>query len=119
MMARLAGWDPGTTTTSGPYTTTTTEGSSTTTTTTGDDCLAEEMYGGDSEEVKRLRYFRNSVLSVTPTGREITRLYYAFSPILVKAIKEDEEFEEETRAIIDGILLLMKQEYNGSNEASP
>jgi hypothetical protein len=104
MMARLAGWNPGTTTTTGPDTTTTTEGSSTTTTSAGADCLAEEIYGGNSEEVEVLRCFRDSVLSLTPEGREIIRLYYELSSLLVKAINEDEEFEEETQVIIDGIL---------------
>ena len=108
MMARLAGWDPGTTTTTGPDTTTTTGGSTTTTTTAGDDCLAKEIYGGDSEEVKRLRYIRDNVLNLTPEGQEITRLYCVWSPLLVKTMEVDEGFKEEVKSIIDGILTLIK-----------
>ncbi|MBW2554445.1 MAG: hypothetical protein JRE20_10005, partial [Deltaproteobacteria bacterium] len=50
------------------------------------------------------RCFRDSVLSLTPEGQEIIRQYYELSPLLVKAINDDEEFEEETQVIIDGIL---------------
>jgi len=39
-------------------------------------CTAEKIYGEDSEEVELLRYFRYNVLSKTPEGREIIRLYY-------------------------------------------
>jgi hypothetical protein len=47
------------------------------------------------------------VLSETPEGREIIRLYYQWSPVVVNAMKEDKVFEEEVRAMIDGVLLLI------------
>jgi len=68
------------------------------------DCPIEEIYGEDSEEVVLLRYLRDEVLSQTSEGQEIIRLYYQWSPMVVRAIEEDEEFKEEVKETIDGIL---------------
>ena len=70
-------------------------------------CLVEEIYGEDSPEVARLRYFRDTVLNKTTEGRRIIRLYYEWSPFTVKAMEDDEKLKEEVKAVIDGILLLM------------
>jgi hypothetical protein len=70
-------------------------------------CLVEEIYGEDSPEVARLRYFRDTVLNKTTEGRIIIRLYYEWSPFTVKAMEDDEKLKEEVKAVIDGILLLM------------
>lgn len=107
MMARLAGWNPG------PITTTTvTVGSTTTTTTTeeGGICISEAIYGECSEETELLRYVRDNVLSKTPEGREIVRLYYTLSPVIVKVMREDEEFKEEVKSVVNGILQLTETE---------
>ena len=61
----------------------------------------------DSEEVKLLRYIRDNVVRKTPEGQEIIRLYYQLSPMIVKVMKKDEEFKEEVKALIDGILGLV------------
>lgn len=108
MMARLAGWNPGTSTT-------TTTGSSTTTTagtdtTTNGGCFSEEIYGEYSDETELLRFLRDSILSNTPEGQELIRLYYEWSPAVVRAIKADEEFKEGVKTIIDGILPLIQTE---------
>ena len=105
IMARLAGWDPGTsgTTTIGPSTTTTT-------TEEGGMCPSEMIYGEYSKETELLRYVRDNVLSKTPEGREIVRLYYKLSPVIVKVMREDEEFKEEVKAVVDGILQLTEAE---------
>ena len=66
--------------------------------------------GEDSEEVMLLRGFRNNVLSKTPEGQELIRLYYQWSPTIVRAMKEDDEFKEEVKDMIDGILLLIREE---------
>ena len=112
MMARLAGWDPGTstTTTTGPGTTstTTTADATTTTTTEGDNCFTEEIYGEFSEEIELLRYVRDNILNNTPLGQEIIRLYYVWSPLVVKMMESDEGFREELKTTIDGILTLIR-----------
>lgn len=87
-------------------TTTTTIGPSTTTT-TKKYCPSKEIYGEDSEETELLRYFRDDVLNKTPEGQEIIKLYYKWSPAIVKIMEEDEEFKEEVKEMIDGVLLLM------------
>jgi len=71
-------------------------------------CLGTEIYGENSDEIKLLRAFRDEVLSQSPLGQEITRLYYEWSPVIVKAIKEDEEFKEEVKELIDGVLELIE-----------
>jgi len=87
---------------------------SSSTTTTIDDkpwwCPFEEIYGEDSEETELLRYFRDDILGKTPEGQEIIRLCYEWSPAIVKAMGEDEEFKKELKAIIDEILPLIRAE---------
>ncbi|MCK5186739.1 MAG: hypothetical protein KAR43_06345 [Deltaproteobacteria bacterium] len=53
---------------------------------------------------------RDNVLNKTPEGQEIIRLYYQWSPAIVKAMEEDEEFRGEVKEMIDGILPLIKGE---------
>ena len=67
-------------------------------------CLIENVYGEDSEKVKLLRYYRDNILSKTPEGRELIKLYYLWSPSIVKVIEENEEFKEEVKQMIDGVL---------------
>jgi len=104
MMARLAGWDPGI------ITTTTVSPTTTSTTIEDQPCPVEEIHGEYSEATELLRYFRNNVLGQTPEGQEIIRLYYQWSPAIVKAMKKDDGFKEEVKEIIDGILLLITEE---------
>lgn len=101
-----------TTTTAGQSTTTTTNGESTTTTSCleGDLCCIELTYGEDSEETKILRHIRDNVLRHTPEGQEIIRLYYQWSPAIVKAMEEDYELKEEVKELIDGILPLISSQ---------
>jgi hypothetical protein len=89
-------------------TTTTTAVPTTTTTITSIICPAEGIYGKYSKETELLRYFRDNVLNRTPEGQEIIRLYYEWSPAIVKTMDEDEEFKEEVNEMIDGILPLIK-----------
>ena len=71
-------------------------------------CLLERIYGEHSEEIKLIRHFRDEVLSTTPEGQELIRLYYQWSPAIVKAIEDDEEFKKEVKETIDGIMLLIE-----------
>jgi len=73
-------------------------------------CPSKEIYGEDSVEVEVLRYVRDNVLSATPEGQEIIRLYYQLSPVVVRAMKNDEEFRKEVKEMIDGVLLLIMGE---------
>jgi len=69
-----------------------------------DSCAMEEIYGESSEKTELLRYFRDYVLSQTSEGRVITRLYYQWSPTIVKAMEGDEDFKEMVRELIDEML---------------
>lgn len=70
-------------------------------------CLAETLCGGDSDEVALLRYFRDTVLSKTTGGQELIRLYYEWSPTLIKALEEDKKIKGEVKATIDVMLSLI------------
>jgi hypothetical protein len=79
----------------------------TTTTASSEPCPSEEIYGEHSEETELLRHFRDNALSQTPAGQEIIRLYYEWSPAIVKAMEQDEEFKEEMKEMVDGVLGLI------------
>ena len=95
-----------------PTTTTTTAITTTstviTTTTTAGICPSEAIYGEDSETTELLRYIRDAILSQTPEGQEIIKLYYELSPMIVNAMQEDEELKQEVKEMIDGVLLLIE-----------
>ena len=91
------------------YPTTTTTAISTTTT-TGGICASEAIYGEYSEETELLRYFRDDVLSKTPEGQELIKLYYEWSPVIARVIEKDEAFKEEVKEIVDGVLQLIVPE---------
>jgi hypothetical protein len=56
-----------------------------------------------------MRNFRDEILCKTLVGQEIIRLYHVWSPAIAQAMEEDEEFKEEVKAMIDGILLLIRE----------
>jgi len=99
--------NPSTTTTIPETITTTTPGPNTTTTTTEEPCSIEEIYGKYSEETELLSYFRDTILSQSPEGQELIRLYYQWSPAIAKVMEEDEEFKEGVKEIIDRFLILL------------
>jgi len=70
-------------------------------------CPLVKIYGEDSEEVALLRYFRDNVLSKTPAGQEVIRLYYEWSPSIAKAMENDDAFEDELKEMIDGLFELI------------
>ncbi len=73
-------------------------------------CFLSQIYGEYSEEVELLRDFRDEVLSQSPVGHEIVELYYQWSPMIVRAMEEDEAFKAEVKDVIDGILPLIGRE---------
>jgi len=108
---------PGETTSSSvpPNTTTTTSTSDTTSSTTSSPisprpCLVEQIYGEDSVEVALCRCIRDSVLRNTTEGREIIKIYYDWSPHLVRALKEETGLKDQVKKVIDHILLLTNAE---------
>ena len=89
-------------------TTTSPVASTTTTTVSSQGCSAGEIYGDNSGEAQLLRSFRDNILNKTPEGQEMIRLYYEWSPVLVKAMKKDKKFKEEVKALVDEILLMVR-----------
>jgi hypothetical protein len=81
----------------------------TTTSTIPQPCVSESLYGEHSEQTELLRQFRDTVLSTTPEGQELIRLYYEWSPVIVEMIEEDEEFKQEVKEMIDGVLLSIRK----------
>ena len=71
-------------------------------------CVSEEIYGAHSDETELLRKFRDDVLSKTPAGKEIIDLYYQWSPTIVKAMMGDKKFKTKVKALIDGVLPLIR-----------
>ena len=57
-----------------------------------------------------MHYFRDTVLSQTPEGRELIKLFYFWSPFIVKAMEEDEAFKEEIKGMIDAMLSTTEEE---------
>ncbi len=90
--------------------TSTTSVISTTTTSTTQHCPSEEIYGEYSEETQVMRNFRDEVLCRTPVGQEIIKLYYEWSPVIVKVMELDENFKKEIKEKIDEILPMIKGE---------
>ncbi len=90
-----------------PETVTSSTVSSSITTTSTSPCPSEQIYGEHSEQTELLRYFRDNVLSETPEGQEIIRLYYEWSPVIVPAMENDAEFKEEVEEMVDGVLEMM------------
>lgn len=83
-------------------------GDFTTTTTVPDStCPAEEIYGQGSVEAALLRAVRDNLLRQTPEGQELIKLYYQWSPLMVRAMQADETFKQDVKAMIDGVLELM------------
>jgi hypothetical protein len=65
--------------------------------------------GEDAEEAELLRHFRDNTLSKTAEGQKLIKLYYQWSPVIVKAMENDEEFKEEVKDMIDEVLPLIRE----------
>jgi hypothetical protein len=73
-------------------------------------CMMSLIYGDHSEETDLLRYYRDSVLSQTPEGQALIKVYYLWSPVIVKAMETDESFKEEVKEMIDFVLPMIQAE---------
>jgi len=78
------------------------------TTTTVPPCTTETLYGEYSRQTELLRHLRDNVLTQTSRGQELIRLYYEWSPVIVKAMEEDENFREYVKEMIDGVVELIE-----------
>jgi len=102
----------GSTTTTAPSLTTTTTSpvpDTTTTSTSPQTCISETLYGEHSEETELLRYLRDNVLSTTPEGQELIKLYYLLSPVIVEMMEKDESFKQAVKQVVDGILEVIEE----------
>jgi hypothetical protein len=103
-----------TTSSTAPSTTTSIENAPSTSTSTSvappppGPCAAEELYGADSEEVAQLQALRDEVLSKSATGQKLIKLYYTWSPVLAKAIREHQHYKADLRVIADKMIGLIK-----------
>jgi len=109
------------TTTAGPTSTTTTAPAGTSTTTLPADtttsipdnetCVAEKLYGEDTEQACLLRDFRDTVLSTTPQGQRLIKLYYRWSPRLAELIQSAPSLKAAVKALSDRLLAVMNWQH--------
>ena len=69
-----------------------------------DPCPIIQIYGEHSVETELLRSIRDNLLSKSQEGQELIKLYYQWSPIIVKAMEADEEFKQEVKEWVDEVL---------------
>jgi hypothetical protein len=67
-------------------------------------CPMTFALGSDANDLNTLRRFRDEVLSKTPVGQEIIKLYYQWSPAIVKAMEQDEEFKKDVKNLVEEVL---------------
>ena len=72
-------------------------------------CPVKTIYGEGSLEVTLLRAVRDNLLSQTPEGQELIKLYYQWGPVIVRAMEEDQEFKQELKGIIDKLLPVIEE----------
>jgi hypothetical protein len=58
-----------------------------------------------------LRKLRDDLLSKTPEGKQLIKLYYQLSPLVVKVMTEDKNFEDEIREMTDFILPMLEKSF--------
>ena len=74
-----------------------------------DPCPIIQIYGEHSTETELLRSIRDNVFSKTQEGQELIKLYYQWSPVIVRAMEADEDFKQEVKEMVDEILPLISQ----------
>jgi hypothetical protein len=73
-------------------------------------CPVTEIFGLHSAETTFLRNVRDGILSKTLEGRELIKLYYRWSPTIVKVMREDKGFQREIKEILETFLSSMKED---------
>ena len=56
-------------------------------------------------EVALSRYLRDSVLRKTTEGREIIKIYYDWSPRLVRALEDEAALKDQLKKVLDKVFL--------------
>ena len=74
----------------------------------GGPCALALLYGEHSGETELLRFIRDNILSRTPEGRELIKVYYQWSPTIVQIMTADENFKEELKDVINDALPLLE-----------
>jgi hypothetical protein len=108
----------GTSTIPGETTTSTIPNGTTTTTTInggGRPCLAEKIYGENSEETELLKNYRDKVLRKTTEGQDIIKTYYKFSPTATKLLDQRPLLKNKVKALIDSMLPKIRKKVEESN----
>ena len=72
-------------------------------------CLAEKIYGEHADETALLRLVRDELLSTTPEGQALIRLYYQWDALLAQVIGDNEGIREEVKELIDEILPVFEE----------
>jgi hypothetical protein len=75
-----------------------------------DPCPSSLIYGTDSEQTQLLRSIRDNILSKSHEGKELIKLYYQWSPVIVKAMEADEDFKADVKELVDDILEMIEVE---------
>ena len=89
---------------------TTTTAASTSTVPPKPPCPAEEIFGEASDEAALLRNLRDTLVSTTPEGRELIKLYYLWSPLIVSAMREDEHFKKRIQELLEEIVQTLQSQ---------
>lgn len=74
------------------------------------ECPLEVALNNNQSKLDMLRKFRDEVLSQTPEGRELIKLYYLWSPAVVNTMNNDEEFKVWVKETIDELLPMIESE---------
>ena len=80
----------------------------TTTTTITCACPIVYLYGNYAKNTEILRALRDNFLAQTPEGRELIKLYYQWSPVIITAMEHDEDFKEEVEDAVEEVLEMME-----------
>jgi hypothetical protein len=67
-------------------------------------CSATYLLGENNPRLKTLRKFRDDVLSKSAYGRIVIQQYYWWSPLIVEAMRNDEELKAQLKETVDKIL---------------
>jgi hypothetical protein len=72
-------------------------------------CAVSFALHNDEIKIDTLRRFRDEVLSKTPIGRAYIRLYYEWSPVIVQAMEEDDEFKAWVKETIENLMPMIER----------
>jgi hypothetical protein len=77
-------------------------------------CAAESIYGEHVAETELLRAYRDNVLSKTPEGYEMIKIYYKFSPTVTKLLENSPQLKKKAKVYIDSMLPAIREKVEES-----